>query len=1193
MPGTSYRQIPPAGRAAAGTIRRASGIVRTLVVASATLAVLLVCFAIYQYSQLGPESGVSSRTPPPVAPGVPSVPAAVSGSTVQVKVGPADAQIGQGQRLTLTISPREGNQSAGEVAVKDWKPVEGSPDEIELDEPEFRLRLRGGQMVRATAVRGLLEVRKRSGGGLDPQRGRLTGQVVIEIDRRSAVEREEQDSTSGSRGEDATAGDGVPPAALIRVELDEIEFDLEYARVVIPGEFHLEAVDAALAARGLEVRFNEPEGRVEYVRMEPGGARLELRADAAGGSLALPGLASGAEERVTLVERLRATIERRLTAPAQTETRTPSAPEKKIPPGKVFVTDAGEVIGGAEEKAPARARPAVKYYGRFEDRVDVAQLRGEETVSRLQADLLEIVRDFTEADRAATREELDRTAATSNGAESAAAVSPGAGRERMVLAWSGRLAVEALRSDDPRAAEVERARVIATGKPARMSTREGEAVCARLTYDPDAGNVWFEGDAAEPALVRSAGQGQLAGEQIYVQRADERLYVQVTGPGRAERAGQLADDLTQEPGMKQSDTEVHFDGTLELHGRVVMMQAMDFTGTVTRREQRVLEQAVFTDGVRMRQGDGGLSARQLQLTFAPPNGRDGQRQRLERAEGAGGVVLTQGEDQVSCEAIDALLTVDPEGRPIPLVVTAMGEVAATQGERLIRARDKIIAQFETVSRPAPPYDFMTDYVAAQQAGLDVTKIDWQQRRARQEKSEVRAVEVQRLQGFGAVRVVDPAEGLEVDAEQLDCTLTAGRQIDAATVAGTEQRPATVQLGSFSVSGKVVEVRVPDQWAQVPGPGHLTFRSSKDLDGRKVEKPIPISVSWAQEMKFRGRENWADFLGGVHAASENEAEFDCERLRVEFDDVPPAEPAAAESEAGKDWWIFQDLADRVSGEPSGPQPWERRGLAKEPAHIRAEGGVKAKGTDIDPETGAVRSRALIRGPKLSVNLRQEVSKLLIEGHGYLTMEDFRSAEGGAGLAGEGAAAEGARSDPGFSLDAVSGPSKTLIEWGGSMWYDFSIHQARFDGGVQFKHFSGSGLQRLGGTPPAGVERGGPGRATFLDCDTLTADFQGGEQETAAGDTRFGRLSGARLRQFRAAGAVRLIDEMVGFWLTAQTLSFERERNLLSLEGLTRQPAEIVLQRLGELPQPYKGVHIYYNIRTGRVDVHKPSFQGATP
>ena len=43
---------------------------------------------------------------------------------------------------------------------------------------------------------------------------------------------------------------------------------------------------------------------------------------------------------------------------------------------------------------------------------------------------------------------------------------------------------------------------------------------------------------------------------------------------------------------------------------------------------------------------------------------------------------------------------------------------------------------------------------------------------------------------------------------------------------------------------------------------------------------------------------------------------------------------------------------------------------------------------DPQTGKLQSRSRISGPKLTVDLRPEVSKMLIEGTGYLQLEDFR-------------------------------------------------------------------------------------------------------------------------------------------------------------------------------------------------------------
>ena len=1163
--------------------RRASGIVRTLVVASATLAILLVCFSIYQYSQLvDPElvEQYEQRAEPAEVTTAP--PPETDPNAVGVKVGPVNAPLGGGQRISLTLYPREGTRAAGEVNVLDYAPVEGSPNELKLAEPEFRLRTRQGYTIRATATDGHLEVQRRATGGYDPQRGRLVGNVVIEIDRRTDEERALPSSGAESPG--ARKGQGaVPAAALVRVELEEIEFDLEYARVVIPGAFHLSAVDVDLRAPGLEVRFNEAENRVDYLRIEPGGGRLELREGAEGMNLSVPGMGGPATKQLTLVERLRGTVQRQLAARAQAAQQEQ---EVKPQPGQRYVTDEGEPVVLPDRKEQAAPSAAVKYYARFEEEVDASQMRGEERVSRLEADLLEIVRDFGEDDR----EALTSGKPAAEG-ETGATPTADAGQtpavdtdlERIILTWTGRLVLEALPPGDERITDVERTRIIAHGAPGRVSHPDGAASFGRLAYEPDAGSVWFDESSTGPAVVHSAEQGSLSGRQIHFRRVGEEMYVRVVGPGMATRDPAEEDWRAAETENGADDTDVAFDGTLEVFGRIVADKRVDFTGTTTTRELRILDQTKFTGGVRMKQDDRRLSAETLTLDFAPSEGRHQRHQRIERMRGTGGVVLAEGVDQLSCRELDTLLTVDARGKPVPLTATAMGEVSATQGERTIEARDKLIVDFELVSVPPPPFDLMKAYAAAAAAGEDVEQIDWETRRRAHEADVRPKAGVKRLQGFGGVRVVDPTQGLDLSAEELDCNVVNGREIEIATIKGAEGKPASVQLGSFTVTGQPVRLNVPDQWAEVPGPGHLTFRSYKDLDGRRLSEPIPIAVTWEEGMRYRGRENWASFAGNVHAASENETEFDCKKLVIEFDDVQPAtqgEPPSA------DWWIFQDLADQLAREGRGdPAPWEgSSNFSKEPAHIVATGGVTAKGADYDTVTGELKSRARIQGPKLSVNLRQEVSKMLIEGPGTLLLEDFRPADEQAAKS---------RTDPGFSLDAVAGPSKTLIVWQEFMWYDFSIHQARFQRDVEFKHFSGIGLKRLSATKADTSPGRGEGRATFLECDALTADFMGGTQEVEMDQKRFGSISGARLKRFQASGDVRLIDEIVGFWAVSDVLTFERARGLLTLEGRRRVPAEIVLQQPGKLPYSAKSTSISYDIPTGRIESRDFSAHGATP
>ena len=98
--------------------------------------------------------------------------------------------LGPARGIKLTIYPREGTRASLELEVRDWRPKPGASNEFILDAPVLRTRTKDGHAVRVTARQGVLEARRRRGGSLDPQRGRLTGGVVIEYDRLTAEQRQ-------------------------------------------------------------------------------------------------------------------------------------------------------------------------------------------------------------------------------------------------------------------------------------------------------------------------------------------------------------------------------------------------------------------------------------------------------------------------------------------------------------------------------------------------------------------------------------------------------------------------------------------------------------------------------------------------------------------------------------------------------------------------------------------------------------------------------------------------------------------------------------------------------------------------------------------------------------------------------------------------------------------------------------------
>lgn len=1163
---------------------RATGLVRTLVVGSATLAILLVCFSIYQYSQLRPDERAARRSPhrlPPTPVRKPSYPNAGDAPGVRVD----DIVVGRQRKIRQTLFRPGSDRAWAQIEVEEWGPVEGSPDEFLLKEPEIRMLTADGHAVKATAREGILEGDMRA-GRVNFERGRLMGQVLIEYDRLTAEDRKKLPEEMRQTPH---------PDQLVRIETNELYFDREYAKVTIPGSLHVAAVDVDFRTSDVEIHFDEEGGRVEHLRIAQGG-RLELKALGDDLSLGMPGTESDVGQPFGVVAWLRRTLEEGLAAQevpeasevvesSTSEVAAAQVPERSPAGDGASVMrrtkDGTPVFVLGDEDGPARPEVPARYFARFEEHVEASQRIADSTQSRLQADILEIIRSVSQADRERVRAQ---TPASSDGQDDA----PSVPERTVLLTWTGRLIVEALAPGHAKWDEKVDSRITAAGAPVRISSPEVEAECSRLVYEPAEAKTWLTGDDATPVVVRSEDEGKLTGITVFTERTEDTFHSRVEGPGTLRRAAGIPVTGTSkgdgEDAATKDTSNVTFNDHLDVYGRFVTQTTWSFTDGLRTRRKRLLDRAVFLGNVTVLEGDTSLFADALSLIFADKSREGGKGQGIDRIQGEGHVNLVQGSDQLRCREIDLVLGTDKEGRVVPLTATALGDVVATQQDRTIRARDRLIVDFERVQRPAPPFSARRAYTNAVEAGLDVTKIDWEAKRREHESQVHTEIGVRRVLGYGDVSVIDPRQGLDLSAEELDCTIAEGRDIERALVTGSDEQPASVALDTFTVTGRQIHVDVPDEWAQVPGAGRMTFQSYKDLDGRKVAKPIPVSITWTERMKYQGRENRAVFAGGVHATSASATKFDCEELFVEFDDVAQADEQTADTQ---DWWIFGDLFDRTRDRRDGRgRGLPRDDFGKEPAYILAKGRAVIETAEIDPATKKMVSRARLTGPKLSVNLRAAVSKMLIEGPGFLQIEDFRPATKELGAARVGSTNGGL-----FAIDTNAGPSKTLIGWQELMWYDFSIDQTRFEGDVQLKHFSGAELARILGRPVEGMADTTAGRSTFLQCNVLTVDFLGGDRRTQPSDERrMGGLSADRLRQFHAAGAVKLQDPTEGLALDATDVIFEKARDILIVQGAPNKPAHIVLQKSGQAPRVFTTDRFFYNLKTKEAEISKPTLRG---
>ncbi len=1194
---------------------RAAGLVRMLVVASATLSILLVCFAIYHYSQLDP--GSAPRRPGPRLPSVSSGPL---GDIPQDD--PAEAQgvligggvIGPARDIKLTIYPREGTRASLEIEVRDWRPKPNTANEFLLYDPIIRTRTKDGHAVRISARQGTLEARRRRGGSLDPQRGRLVGDVVVEYDRLSDEQREAMGGGSP---------DSIDPADLIRLETDEIEFDYEFAKLIVPGDLHLRARELDLDGIGLEIILNETQGGIDSLRIRRGG-RIELRGTGEGLGLSLPGFEGRGEQRVTLVDWIRSAVVARLAASA---TSAPKQEEAAQTPAHlqptqstVMMTDEGVPVFRAGAKGSGPARPPVRYHARFEGNVHARRWSGQIVQAGIRADSLEIIRDFGSRDR----EQMDsspRPWALSDRVESA-----NESDDRLVLEWSGPLVVKALHPEEGSSQELPGPQIIVGGAPARIFYKGGEATCARAIFHPDSSEAQLFGTRQEPFVVRSVEQGVVTGQALYWEGNDDKLYVRVTGPGTLVQSPSTPSPGTEAlTGAVQSATAsrrlresrgdeypptVEFAGGLEVYGRRVTQTTLGLDGWLTTRGFWIIERTSFAGPVRVQDEDTHLVGDALRLTFGIRRSWNTVVSVIKRLQVDGHVELVRGRDRIRCRELDVEMARDNTGRAWARTATAIGDVVAVQGRRRITAGDKLVVNFARVASGAlsgvePQALVSALAVSSEQqvppAGQGPTLETTGQG---EEKMYGRQVRVTHLYAVGGVTVTDPAEALDLAAKEFSCNLLDDGQIDTVVATGSENEPASVRLGDLTVAGGEIRLDTPAECVDVSGKGRLTLMSFKDLNGRKLLDPIPITVTWDDRMKYRGREDRAVFSGNVHASSQsNRATFDCDQLMIEFDEVSPQ---ARDQEQGRGWelaknaldWFLAKTANARGMQAVGFQPkpaskWNRdrrakRRASKEPAYLLATGNAVAVTSETDPLTGKLTRRARLSGPKLSVSLRPGVSKMLIEGAGNLQLEDFRSA--GSRPQDD---ATPSQADL-FDIDSGAGPSKTLIEWNDAMWYDFSIDQTRFEGRVRLKHFSGARLARLFGETSGSTDaaaRLAPGRSTFMTCNTLTVDFgETKEQRLRSEGRRLGRISTGTLRRFQAEGSVVLQDQSEGLTVWSDRIVYERPREILVIFGSPMRKARIVTQKPGRPPNQMTVDRLIYNLATGEAELLGPLATG---
>ncbi len=1107
---------------------------RSLVLAVTSLVVVVVIFAVYRSTQpAASNSGLNQPTPPPVVtkstkPDNPiSTPIDQSTNATASKsplhVGNTQIQVSGGEDVSVALFDQDGKKR-GRLNADEWKPLEGN--RFEIIKPVIHLRTPNGQTVRVSADQGLVQLKGNDPRRPDPKRGTLSGNVEIIIDRLSDEQRDLLPPEDRYKIDDERE---------VRIEMEDVTFDLEYARIQTERSFSIESVEAKLAGVGLLLHYNELDNRIEELKVREG---KEIEVSGFGGNVRLAGETSDESN------------DESITTPAADEDGI-TTDQTATAVGTNGTEDADlPVLEIAEKDDESKSKPTDEYTAIFEENVNIRRFVASKQTGQLLADRLEILFDFGAQEKemakqsrgpVSNQQDEDISDASTNGGgqvddetsliqetalakESGGAGLPTKEDERVKLTWSGSLHVTSRRRElaegmDP---DVRRMHVLASGEKVEVRDDQRLAHCTKLVYQDETGLVELYGTSAQPAFVEIEEGSSLRGTEIKLDRAKGQAFAK--GPGRL-----VSTRTSRSNEPKQSSPKSFLAAMMPDRQAAPDRFEVDFGGGVDARFGKTSFKQ--TDPVT------GVSETQSIQT-------------LHRAHFTGGVDMRQGGERIECNRIDIDFALDEQGEIYPVRAHAIENVTVSQGERLIKAAKELIADLTSYEVAKPPFEISKAREYATDRGLDLGKIDWASEEKKYNATRKFRTGLANIFADGAVVLRDPLQELEIDCGKLNCRFGDSQQIETGVVTPEVGRDAFVGLGEFSIAAPTdINFSATEQSADVKGSGKMTFLADRDFDGSELDSPTLVRIMWLEQMDFKGKQNVAHFKKKVHVSTDS-SNYDCDALRVDFVDVQktPEEQAklASKREQSK-WWIFTPLVDSASGKSGDQAKFKISGPSfnKDPIFIQATGHVVAENRNTRKGSKRLKSRVQMKGPSMSIDLLQKY--VHVDGKGNMLIEDYRPPKTAAKPATD-------KATP-FGASSRDEPSQTYLGWANTMHYKYDVNIAQLDKDVQLVHRSGDKMKMaaeiLGAREAAILKEG---RVATLDAQSLVVQFI-----RTANDNRVGanRLSGTEVQSFNASGQVYFVDS--GISALARQITYSRDDNILQIIGTKDDPAQLFDER----------------------------------
>ncbi len=1117
---------------------------RSLVLAVTSLVVVVVIFAVYRSTQPNaPVTEFPAPTPPPAISQNNTATAEESetpqdqtsnGSEAKsrLNVGNAQIKVSGGQNVSIDLFDQTNGKKRGRLNADEWKPLEGN--RFEIVKPIIHLRTPNGQTVRVSADQGLVQLKGNDPRHPDPKRGTLSGNVEIIIDRLSDEQRDLLPPEDRYKIDDERE---------VKIEMEDVTFDLEYARIQTERSFSIESIEAKLAGIGLLLHYNELDNRIEELIVREG---KEIEVSGFGGNVRLAGESNetDAASDSSVDKEVDAAIAPDAKGPDQTPAAmgTNGAPDADLPVIEIAKDDSAE------------GKPTDEYTAIFEKDVDIRRFVESKQTGQLLADRLEILFDFGAQEKELAKQsrgpkpkkpDAETPDATANGDMNAipapdanpieeTAMVGGAGLptkqdERIKLTWSGSLNVTSRRrlptEDIP--PDLRRMHVLASGEKVEVRDNQRLVNCNKLVYEDETGLVELYGTVEHPAYVEMEKGSSLRGVEIKLDRQKGEAFAK--GPGRLV-SSRIGDDREREEKPSPSffaamlgnrelppdRFEVDFGGSVDAtFGKTPFKQTDPVTGETQTKTVQTLHRAHFTGGVNMKQGA----------------------------------------EQIACKSIDIDFALDETGEIYPVRAHAIENVTVSQGERFINAAKELIADLKSYEVPKPPFEITKARKYATDRGLDLSKIDWELEETKYNATRKYRVGLASIYADGDVVLRDPLQELEVDCGKLNCRFEDGQQIESGVVTPEAGRDAFVGIGEFSIAAPTdITFSATQQSAKVDGSGKMTFLADRDFDGSELDTPTLVRIMWQEQMDFKGKQNVANFKKKVHVSTDTST-YDCDQLRVDFVDAVKAQPkeaqvASADKKQSK-WWIFTPLVNSASGQSDKQAKFKISGPSfnKDPIFIQATGHVVAENRNMRQDSKRLKSRVQMKGPSMSIDLLKKF--VHVDGSGNMLIEDYRPPKPQQG------ANNKPKSGGATPFGAVSRdePSQTYLGWKNTMHYRYDVNIAQLDKDVQLVHRSGDKMKMaaeiLGQREAASLSEG---RVATLDAQSLVVQFI-----RTANDNRVGasRLSGTEVQSFNASGQVYFVDS--GISALAQQITYSLDDNILQIIGTKDEPAQLFDER----------------------------------